>query len=254
MKKLLISFSLFLVSALLFSQPLSEKTEMRYVASTSWVASIAQLSGLDGVKCIAPASLKHPPEYEITPSDMVSVINAELFMYAGYEKMMKTISNASGLDEERIVKVTTTNTIDNLSRMVDMISRKAGTEEKGEERLEELKALIEEARKRIASSPNKEIEVYANVNQAEFARDIGLCVVSVFGAGDLTASQIEEAEAKRYALVIDNIHAPVASVISSISPESIIIEWRNFPDNLGENALYNVIKGNLELLWETGLF
>lgn len=254
MKKLLILISLVLVSSLLFSQPMSEKTESRYVASTSWVAAIAELSGLDGVKCIAPADLKHPPEYEITPGDMAAVSSAELFMHAGYEKMMKTISTASGLDEDKIIKVRTTNTLSNLSDMVTLISSKAGTEEEGEKRFGEYKALIEDARERIASSPNKDIEVYANVNQAEFALDLGLNVVSTFGAGALTAGEIEEAAKKEYTLVIDNIHAPVASVISSVSPNSIILTWRNFPDYLGNNVLYNVVKENLELLWETGLF
>ncbi len=254
MKKLFILVSLLLISSLLFAQSVSEKTDGGYVASTSWVAAIAELAGLDGVKSIAPAELKHPPEYEITPDDMASVVNAELFMHAGYEKMMKTISTAAELDESKIIKVTTTNTLSNLSRMVELISSKAGTEEKGRKRFGELEALIEEARARIEASPNKEVEVYANVNQAEFARDLGLNVVSVFGAGALTAGEIEEAAEKKYVLVIDNIHAPVASVISSVSPGSTILMWRNFPDHLGENALYNVIKGNLELLWETGLF
>ena len=225
-----------------------------YVASTSWVAAIAELAGIDDVITIAPANLKHPPEYEITADDMVSVINAKLFMHAGYEKMMKTISTAAELDESKIVKVKTTNTLENLSNMVTMLSEKAGTQEKAAERFGEYKAMIEDARARIATSPNKDIEVYANTNQAEFAKDLGLNVVSTFGSGSLSASQIEEAHDKAYALVIDNVHSPVASPIAEVSPSSIILTWRNFPDYLGNNALYNVVKENLESLWATGLF
>ncbi len=265
MKKIsVLLFVVFLTCAVCFAQALNEasgtqegqgeKSSSNYVASTSWVAAIAELAGIDDVVTIAPANLKHPPEYEITADDMVSVINAKLFMHAGYEKMMKTISTAAQLDETKIVKVKTTNTLANLSNMVEMLSEKAGTQEKAKERFGEYKKLIEEARARIASSPNKDIEVYANVNQAEFARDLGLNVVSTFGSGALTSDQIAEAHDKAYILVIDNVHSPVASPISEVSSSSIVLTWRNFPDYLGYNALYNVIKENLELLWETGLF
>lgn len=243
------------VSALCFAQPVAEESKtQKYVASTSWVAAIAELAGIDDVVTVAPANLKHPPEYEITADDMANVVNAKLFMHAGYEKMMKTLGDAAQLDSDRIVKVKTTNTLENLSNMVDMLSQKAGTQEKAAERFGEFQELIEDARERIAQSPNKDIEVYANVNQAEFARDLGLSVVSTFGAGALTAAQIEEAHSKAYPLVIDNLHSPVASPITQVSPDSSIITWRNFPDHTGGDALYNVVKGNLEMLWETGLF
>lgn len=243
------------VSALCFAQPVAEESKaQKYVASTSWVAAIAELAGIDDVVTIAPANLKHPPEYEITADDMANVVNAKLFMHAGYEKMMKTLGDAAQLDSDRIVKVKTTNTLENLSNMVDMLSQKAGTQEKAAERFGEFQELIEDARERIAQSPNKDIEVYANVNQAEFARDLGLNVVSTFGAGALTATQIEEAHSKAYPLVIDNLHSPVASPITQVSPDSSILTWRNFPDHLGDDALYNVVKDNLESLWKTELF
>lgn len=236
------------------AQPAEEAASSGYVASTSWVAAIAELSGIDDVVTVAPASLRHPPEYEITADDIVRVAKAELFMYAGYEKMMDTIRTAVELSDEQTVKVKTTNTLGNLEKMVILLSEKAGTEEKAEERFSEYRALIDDARVRIATSTNKDIEVYANTNQAEFARDLGLNVISVFGSGPLTSAQIEEAYEKAYALVIDNVHNPVASPIADVSPNSIILTWRNFPDHLGDNALYNVIKVNLESLWETGLF
>ncbi len=239
---------------LLPAQPAAETTDAEYVASTSWVAAIAELAGIDGVVTVAPATLRHPPEYEITADDIVKVMNASLFMCAGYEKMMDTITTAAGLEEDRIVKVKTTNTLSNLESMVKLLSQKAGTEEKAEERWSEYKALIEGARERISSSSNRDIEVYANKNQAEFARDLGLNVVSEFGSGQLTSAQIEEAHDKAYPLIIDNVHNPVASPIAEVSPESIILTWRNFPDHTGDNALYSVVKENLESLWATGLF
>ena len=238
-----------------FAQSIREiPTEQSYVASTSWVASIAQLAGIDDVVTIAPANLKHPPEYEITPDDVYVIANAKLFMQAGYERMMKTLSNAAELDQSRILKVKTTNTYENLKNMVTMLSEKAGTQDKAAIRFSKVEQMILDARERISKSSNKDIEVFAHKDQVEFAKDLGLNVVSVFGSSQLTSDQIAEAAEKKYALVLDNYHSPLADPIAQVSLESRILVFRNFPDSPGNDALYNVIKGNLEMLWATGLF
>lgn len=253
MKKILVPIVLILlISSMIFAGGAKEKTvQNNYVASTSWVASIAQLAGIDDVVIIAPANLKHPPEYEITPDDMAAVINSKLFMHAGYERMMKTIANASEISKEKIQKVKTTNTLGNLENMVELLSEKAGTQVVAKERFSKYRTMIEEARKRIEKS---NVKVFANTNQAELAADLGLDVVETFGPGELTAEQIESAAKNKYVLVLDNVHNPVASPIESVSPSSIILQWRNFPEKMEKDALYNVIKANLDSLWATGLF
>ena len=221
----------------------------KYVASTSWVAAIAEIAGLDGVVTVAPADLRHPPEYEITPMDMVKVANAEIFMFGGYEAMMKTIAEAAEVKEECKVKVRTTNTLPNLTLMVGNIAAKAGTEAEAEKRLSRFVALFEDARAKISSSELANLRVWANSNQAEFARDLGLNVVATFGPGPLTSDEIAEASKGSYDLIIDNVHAPVASPASDVAPESVVLVWRNFPQALEKDALYNVISGNLDMLW-----
>ncbi|MGN1163505.1 MAG: ABC transporter substrate-binding protein [Candidatus Ornithospirochaeta sp.] len=221
----------------------------RYVASTSWVAAIAEIAGLDGVVTVAPADLRHPPEYEITPMDMVKVANAEIFMYGGYEAMMKTIAEAAEIKDECKVQVRTTNTLANLTAMVERISVKAGTEEEAAKRLARFTSLFEEAREKISSSSISSLRVWANSNQAEFARDLGLNVVATFGPGPLTSDEIAEASKGSYDLIIDNVHAPVASPASEVAPDSVVLVWRNFPQSLEKDALYNVISSNLDMLW-----
>ena len=153
--------------------------------------------------------------------------------------------------EEKIQKVKTTNTLENLENMVKMLSEKAGTQELAKERFSKFEKLFEDARTRIAKSS---VKVFANTNQAELARDLGLDVADTFGPGELTSEQIVLAARNSYALVIDNVHNPVASPIESVSPSSVILQWRNFPEKMEEDALYNVIKADLELLWQTDLF
>lgn len=240
-----------LCASVCFAQPSAELgNQSKYVASTSWVASIAELAGIDGVVSIAPANLKHPPEYEITADDMASVIKAELFMYAGYEKMMKTIKEAAEVAPEKVIQVKTTNTLENLETMAAMLSEKAGTQQKAKERFASYKAMIEEARSRIKELGLDKLTVYANTNQAQLARDLGLNVVSEFGAAPLTSNQIAEAARCKYDIAIDNVHNPVASPIADVSSDTVILTWRNFPDHIGDNALYNVIKDNIDMLFD----
>ncbi|MBR2107387.1 MAG: hypothetical protein IJ937_08980 [Treponema sp.] len=71
------------IFGLILSSSLSckENKKVKIVASTSWVASIAELAGIDDVPTIAPVNLKHPPEYEIKPMDILKVSQADLFIY-----------------------------------------------------------------------------------------------------------------------------------------------------------------------------
>lgn len=222
--------------------------ETRYVASTSWVASIAELAGADNVSSIAPAELKHPPEYEITPQDIAKVAQAELFMYAGYEKMMKTIGNAAEVNQDKILHVTTTNTLNNLKAMVTMISEKTGTQAEASKRFGAVEQLFLQTRKAIKDRGLDKLTVYVNKNQAQFAKDLGLNVVDTFGPAPFTSDQIAQAAKDQYDLIIDNVHNPVAAPALAVSPGSVLLVWRNFPDHIGNNALYQVLKDNTDSL------
>ena len=67
----------------LYAQAAGEDTSS-FVASTTWTAAFADLAGVDEITVIAPATLRHPPEYELVPSDIVTIQNARFFVSAGY--------------------------------------------------------------------------------------------------------------------------------------------------------------------------
>ena len=148
-KIVVLLLSLLSLTAIFAEGVVEETSTPRFVASTSWVAAIAEIAGLDGVDTVAPADLKHPPEYEITPMDVAKVAKAEIFMYGGYEAMMKTIAEAAEVKEECKVQVRTTNTLSNLTLQVEKISKKAGTEAEAKKRLGEFEALFQDARAKI---------------------------------------------------------------------------------------------------------
>lgn len=222
----------------------------KYVASTSWVASFAQMAGIENVETIAPANLRHPPEYEITADDILKVIDCEIFMYAGYERMMKTIANASEINEDKILKVKTTNTVHNISEMVNMLSQKAGTQKTAQKNLDEYIKYIEETRAQIKVLGIDKKSFYVNVNQAEFAADLGINIAGTFGPSPLTSAQLEEIALNKYDYIIDNFHNPVTEPAKEVSAESKIIVWRNFPDKMEDKALFNLIKNNCEMLFK----
>ena len=244
MKKLL------LLTIVFFAFTGCKKSEKNtsYVASTSWTAGIAQMAGIDDVKSIAPANLKHPPEYEITPMDILAVSEAELFIFAGYERMMETISNAAEVDKSKIIKIKTANTLQNIKEMTMILSEKAGTQEKAKKRVSQFENLILETRKKIIQNGLDKKTFYVNKNQAEFAKDLGLNVVATFGPAPLTAEQIAFAAENQFDFIIDNVHNPVAAPAAEVSPNSKILIWRNFPSKNEQNALYKVVEENCKSL------
>ncbi len=250
-KYILILFAMILTCASVYALPSKEHNlpeKNRYVASTSWVASICQIAGIDDMTIIAPSDMKHPPEYEISPDDVYTVANAQLFMHAGYEVMMDTIGKSSEINPDKVIKVKTTNTLENITDMVRSVSEKAGTQEEAEIRLKRFTDTINKARENLKSSGISGIEMFVNVNQAEFARDLGLNVAATFGPGPLSADQLALCAEKHFKIIIDNSHNPVSSPIAFVSPDSRIIEWRNFPDTICEDSLRNLIEENISML------
>lgn len=244
-KKILLLLSTLLLMSSLYSQ---EKNDINVVCSTSWVAAIAELAGIDDVKTIAPSNLKHPPEFEITAEDIVNVIQADLILHAGYEKMVKVMTASSDISQDKMQKVKTTNTLWNLENMVNLLSKKANTEDIANKRFSNYKKMIEKARQEIIEKKLNTIEIYVHKDQAELAKDLGLNVKAIFGSGPLSADEIALAAKEEFAIVIDNYHNPVADPIKSVSPDTKIIVWRNFPDYIGNNALYNIVNENINNL------
>ena len=213
------------------------------VASTSWVAGFMDLAGVDDVVTIAPATLRHPPEYELTPSDIVTVMNADIFCYAGYERMMGVISSSLVNPERKDMKIKTENRLSNVLDMTALIAEAAGTTP----RTDEYKAVVEEGRKFVEENDLASLRVLCHAMQTPLAEDLGLNVVKTFGSAPMTAEQIRDASENDYDLVIDNVHNPVAGPVKEVS-DAVIVVWRNFPDKTGRGALTGVVEANIEAL------
>ncbi len=247
MKKKLISLLIISMLCLsLFAQGTKE-INSDYVASTSWSASFAYVGGLDNVISIAPADLTHPPEYEILPSDIQKIQKSKAFVYAGYEAMMKTLTN-NLIDDNIKVQIKTVNTLDNIKEQAEKISTKYNKEDISKIRVQEIEDMFNEARKQIKEKGIDKIPSYVHYHQVEFAKSLGLNVVGSFGPNSVSAKNIEEVSQIKNVLIIDNIHNQLAKPFLEVNPEAKLIVWRNFPNNNDANALFLMLKNNIDTL------
>lgn len=244
MRKILCTVLALLVSFSLFAQAASEETPS-LVASTSWTAAFADLAGVDELIAIAPSNLRHPPEYELVPSDIVALQNADYFVYAGYERMMNTISEGVVSEDRVDIRINTGNDRANVIEQVELIASVTGTTP----RYESYIALIDEAEERVAELGLDQLRVLCHTMQTPLAEDLGLNVVATFGGNEVTASQIEAAASGAYDLIIDNVHNPISGPLAEVSDAKVVI-WRNFPETVEHNALENTVRANIEALFE----
>ncbi|MCR5187754.1 MAG: ABC transporter substrate-binding protein [Treponema sp.] len=220
--------------------------EEKVVASTSWTAAFADIAGANQVKIIAPANLQHPPEYEITVNDIQTIEKSKYFIYAGFERMMKTLGDAVG--ETQMVKITCDNSIETVSKESRKIAEIWGSQKECEKRLSEYVSAINNAKADLEKRGLAGARVLCNKNQTYLAKDLGLEVAAVFGPGPVTSDQIADAKTGNYAFIIDNVHNPQGRPLAEVAPNAKYLVWRNFPEKVERGALLNVIKENIKTL------
>ena len=247
MKKFFILMTAVLASSLsgLSAQASMESTAHTTVASTSWTAAFADLAGVDDIAVIAPSELRHPPEYELTPSDIIEIQNATFFIYAGYERMMTTIQEGIPSADRVDIAITTENDRQTVIEMAERIASYTGTAPRYEGYVE----TVNEGRRMVEELSLDELEVCCHTMQVPLAEDLGLNIVATFGGNELSAGQIQEAAESDYDLIIDNFHNPIASPLAEVSDAELVI-WRNFPETSGRNALENMVRENIRALSE----
>jgi ABC-type Zn uptake system ZnuABC Zn-binding protein ZnuA len=79
------------------------------LASTFWVAAIAKAAGAENVRILAPLDLRHPPEYELKPSDLAAASKADIIIYAGWEQFTKKLADTAGSAGIQTITGTTSN-------------------------------------------------------------------------------------------------------------------------------------------------
>lgn len=240
-RKLSVLFAASLFATALWAAP------KKVVASTSWSAAFADIAGADEVESIAPVNLRHPPEYEITVSDVQKISDSEVFIFAGFERMMKTLGTKVA-NKGVSVQITLDNSLATVKESTLKIAQALGTEDIQKVRFAEYEKLVKDGQKKALKKKLNKKKVLCNKNQTYLAKELGLEIAGIFGPGPVTAEELLEAKKAGYDLIIDNIHNPTGKPVTEVLPKAKYIVWRNFPTAVEHDALKKVVADNIELL------
>ena len=234
--------------------PLQAEARQKVVATNSWTAAFARAAGAEEVEMLAPADAVHPPEYELRPSDVQKVRDADLLVYAGYEVLMRTIFENFDKAEEELIKIQTSYAPAVLKRSILTIARAAGTRNKAERSLEKLDRFFRRAIAALKAQNLHGAKVLVHFHQRPLIEALGFEILGVFGPAPLEAKQLGEFGGLTPRLIIDNAHNPTAFPLEEIInvPAVGLI---NFPPTLpdgGEEgtSLSDVLEYNFNKILE----
>ncbi|MDR3123655.1 MAG: zinc ABC transporter substrate-binding protein, partial [Treponema sp.] len=153
------------------------------LVSTSWVGAMARAAGAETVRVLAPLDLRHPPEYELKPSDLAAASKADIIIYAGWEQFAEKLAETAGSAGTPTLTITTSNNPEEFMAEAAKIARALGTEAKLEEWWGAFLPFAEELREKIiAAYPDRRAAV--NRMQTPFAAWMGFDLVGEFGPAE----------------------------------------------------------------------
>jgi len=213
------------------------------IASTSWTGAFAQVAGAEDVRVLAPFDLTHPPEYELRPSDIRAVGQADFVIYAGYETMVERLLATAENSDTQPIQITTVHARPVMRASVMKIAEALGTVDTAEERLDELFGVLDDWQSELEGYGLHDVPVVAHFHQRALAESLGMNVVGVFGPAPLEARQIDEISRLDPSLIIDNGHNPIATPLEETTDATITV-WYNFPGTGGTRTLLDIFAYN----------
>jgi zinc transport system substrate-binding protein len=211
------------------------------VASTSLAGAIARAAGAKEVCVLTPSETKHPPEYELKPSDLLKLEGANVVVYGGYERMVERLVDASRKKNLVVIKIDTTTSPENLIAQTKKIAAALHTEK--EQQIWE-KGFIEKLgilKKQLAPLAGKRAVVHLHAKP--FVQWAGLSEVQVVTPGELSLKAATDAVAKQPEIVIDILHMPAAKVIAD-NAHCRYAQLINFPAIQGTAMLEDIFEFN----------
>jgi zinc transport system substrate-binding protein len=215
------------------------------VASTSLTAAIATAAGAEKVRVMTPQGLKHPPEYELKPSDLLKFEGATVVVYAGYERMVTKLLETSRNQGFQAVQVNTDGSPESLIEQVRKTAKVLRTEEKALSWEKGFHQRLGALANSMAHLSGKRAIVHRFAEP--FARWAGLGVVQIIRPGEITPRAIADAIAQSPEVVVDVLHFPVAKVIAE-NAGCRYVQIINFPGAGNTHTLEDLFEYNTALL------
>jgi zinc transport system substrate-binding protein len=221
--------------------PTTCKAEDTVLATTSLTAAIAKAAGAKEVKILTPPGQKHPPEYDLKPSDLLKIEGATVVVYAGYERMVSKLLETAKNKGIQAIQISTETSPETLIAQARKISKILKSEK--EEETWEHKFLRELAEMEKKLSPYAGKRAVVHHFAQPFAKWAGLTVVHVIRPGELTPRAIAEAAAQAPDVVVDILHFPVAKVIAE-NAKCRYAQLINFPGVNETSSLEDIFQYN----------
>ncbi|HUW70947.1 MAG TPA: zinc ABC transporter substrate-binding protein [bacterium] len=228
----------------LMTGPIAAQTivPVRVVASTSWTAAFARAAGATDIVTIAPLELKHPPEYEIKPSDLAAVAGAQFLVHSGYERFAKRLAETAGIDGLTIAQVYTDNIPATFKSEAHKLAVLFGTLPAYESWAARFDTLTASMKMAVSEAfPDKRVVAHAYLKT--YAQWLGFDVVGTFGPGEPSPAVLLELAKAKPALIIDNYHNPSGSSIVAATGAPLVT-LINFPGKDGTRTIEDVFALN----------
>ncbi len=197
------------------------------LATNSWTAAFVEMAG-GTAEQLAPSAMEHPPEYELKPSDIIKVRGAEIFVYAGYEVLMKTVFESFNKSPDQLLQITTSYAPGVLSKSVLSIAEKIGTAEKAQKNISLYEEQLNSIREQLKAAGLYGKDVIVNFHQEPLIAALGFNIIGTFGPQPLSAGKIMELGKLDPVLIIDNVHNPMAAPLKEVLKKPVIV-LLNFP-------------------------
>jgi zinc transport system substrate-binding protein/iron/zinc/copper transport system substrate-binding protein len=211
------------------------------VASTSLAGAIAKAAGAKEVRVITPGEMRHPPEYDLKPSDLLRFDGADIVVYGGYERMVQKLLETSKNKNILAIQIDTETSPENLMNQVQKISKMLGTEKERQAWEENFVERLKLLKKKISPYSGRKAVVHRFAQP--FARWAGLHVVQTISSGELTPKVIADAVMQKPELVVDILHFPNAKVIAE-NAGCKYIQVVNFPGVENTKTLEDIFEYN----------
>ena len=218
------------------------------IASTSLTGAIARAATGKEVRVLAPSEMRHPPEHDLRPSDLLKFEGAHAVVYGGYEKMVSKLLETSKNKNILAIQIETSTSPENLIKQARRISRILKTEK--EEEAWEVRFLekLKDLQKQLSPFSGRRTVVHKFAEP--FAQWAGLSIVQVINPGELTPKVVAEAVARKPELVVDIHHFPIAGLIAD-NAKCRSIQVINFPGVGHTKTLEDLFEYNFAQLRKT---
>jgi hypothetical protein len=240
-----------LLSVTLYANGGKEREPLRdgvIIASTSWAAAVARCAGAENVRVLAPADLRHPPEYELKPSDLYAASKASLIIYSGWEMFAKKLAETAGSAGVRVLQIALTNDPVDVKTEAKRIAELLGTTEKYDAWAAEFDTYLNDIRTGLSEAYAGR-RVVVNRMQSPFVKWIGFDIAGEFGPAEPSPALILELVNARPDIVIDNYHGPSGMPVAEAARVPYI-ELINFPGKDGTQTIEDVFRHNAGILIE----